>query len=248
MALDQEPGRRLDRDRHRRAPLHRPDQRLRRDRQRRGPDAADGDPVGRRQRREAALPDHRTRSRSARRRSARRAPSSCRTSSSRTPIRGATRGGPPGPCTRADGAGRPRSRPVRRTARSTWRRWASSPAPKDKNKPALVVGTWMGNSDNSAPPNGTVALETAASLWQAFFNDALRDEPIAQFNNQPKGLTQVRGRRQQRAAARAVHPPDVQGVVHQRHRRRRRSTTRRSASRSTRRPASCGRTAVSGRW
>ncbi len=65
-------------------------------------------------------------------------------------------------------------------------------APKDKNKPALAVGTWMGNSDNSAPPNGTVALETAASLWQAFFNDALRNEPIAQFNNQPKGLTQIR--------------------------------------------------------
>ena len=65
-------------------------------------------------------------------------------------------------------------------------------APKDKNKPALVVGTWMGNSDNSAPPNGTVALETAASLWQAFFNDAMRGEPLAQFNNPPKGLSQVR--------------------------------------------------------
>ena len=64
-------------------------------------------------------------------------------------------------------------------------------APKNKTAPALVVGTWMGNSDNSAPPNGTVALETAASLWQAFFQDAMRGEPIAQFDNKPKGLTKV---------------------------------------------------------
>ena len=63
--------------------------------------------------------------------------------------------------------------------------------PKNKNAPALVVGTWMGNSDNSAPPNGTVALETAASLWQAFFQDAMRGEPIAQFDDKPKGLTKV---------------------------------------------------------
>jgi membrane peptidoglycan carboxypeptidase len=64
-------------------------------------------------------------------------------------------------------------------------------APKDPNAPALVVGAWMGNSDNSAPPNGTVALETAASLWQAFLQDATRGTPIAQFTNKPKGLTQV---------------------------------------------------------
>jgi membrane peptidoglycan carboxypeptidase len=63
--------------------------------------------------------------------------------------------------------------------------------PKDKNAPALVVGTWMGNSDNSAPPFGTVALETAASLWQAFLQDATHGTPIAQFPHAPKGLTQV---------------------------------------------------------
>jgi penicillin-binding protein 1A len=65
------------------------------------------------------------------------------------------------------------------------------PAPKDKNKPALVVGAWMGNSDNSAPPNGTVALETAASLWQAFLQDAMHGEPITQFTNKPKGISKV---------------------------------------------------------
>ena len=63
--------------------------------------------------------------------------------------------------------------------------------PKNKTAPALVVGTWMGNSDNSAPPNGTVALETRRQLWQAFFQDAMRGEPIAQFDNKPKGLTKV---------------------------------------------------------
>jgi hypothetical protein len=49
----------------------------------------------------------------------------------------------------------------------------------------------MGNSDNSAPPFGTVALETAATLWQAFFQDAMRGQPIAQFESKPKGVTQV---------------------------------------------------------
>jgi penicillin-binding protein 1A len=63
--------------------------------------------------------------------------------------------------------------------------------PRDKNTPALVVGAWMGNSDNSAPPRGTVALETAASLWQAFLQDATRGTPIAKFPGPPKGVTQV---------------------------------------------------------
>jgi membrane peptidoglycan carboxypeptidase len=64
-------------------------------------------------------------------------------------------------------------------------------APKDLKSPALVVGAWMGNSDNSAPPFGTVALETAATLWQAFFQDAMRGQPIAQFEGKPKGVSQV---------------------------------------------------------
>jgi membrane peptidoglycan carboxypeptidase len=63
--------------------------------------------------------------------------------------------------------------------------------PKDPKAPALVVGTWMGNSDNSVPPNGTVALETAASLWQAFLTDATRGTPIADFKR-PPGIVQVK--------------------------------------------------------
>jgi membrane peptidoglycan carboxypeptidase len=63
--------------------------------------------------------------------------------------------------------------------------------PKDPKAPALAVGTWMGNSDNSAPPNGTVALETAASLWQAFLTEASKYTPVAQFARPPAGVVQA---------------------------------------------------------
>jgi membrane peptidoglycan carboxypeptidase len=62
--------------------------------------------------------------------------------------------------------------------------------PKDKAAPALVVGTWMGNSDNSAPPRGVVALESAASLWQSFLTQASKGTSIATFKR-PKGLVQA---------------------------------------------------------
>ena len=63
--------------------------------------------------------------------------------------------------------------------------------PADPKAPALVAGAWMGNSDNSIPPNGTVALETAASLWQAFLTDASKGTPIADFPPPPPGVSQV---------------------------------------------------------
>ena len=63
--------------------------------------------------------------------------------------------------------------------------------PKDPKAEALAVGTWMGNSDNSAPPNGTVALETAASLWQAFLEDATKGTPVAAFAKAPAGVVQA---------------------------------------------------------
>jgi membrane peptidoglycan carboxypeptidase len=59
--------------------------------------------------------------------------------------------------------------------------------PKDPKAPALVVGAWMGNSDNSIPPRGTVALETAASMWQAFLTQASHGMPIADFKR-PAGV------------------------------------------------------------
>ncbi len=63
--------------------------------------------------------------------------------------------------------------------------------PKDPKAEALAVGAWMGNSDNSAPPNGTVALETAASLWQSFLEDASKGTPVAQFAAHPPGVVQA---------------------------------------------------------
>ncbi|MGZ5556616.1 MAG: penicillin-binding transpeptidase domain-containing protein, partial [Candidatus Aminicenantales bacterium] len=62
--------------------------------------------------------------------------------------------------------------------------------PKDSKAPALVVGAWMGNSDNSAPPGGVVALESAASLWQSFLTQASKGTPIASFRR-PPGLVQA---------------------------------------------------------
>ena len=60
--------------------------------------------------------------------------------------------------------------------------------PKDPKAEALVAGAWMGNSDNSIPPNGTVALETAASLWQSFLEDAAKGTPVATFAKPPAGV------------------------------------------------------------
>jgi membrane peptidoglycan carboxypeptidase len=62
--------------------------------------------------------------------------------------------------------------------------------PEDPAAPALVVGAWMGNSDNSAPPEGVVALESAASLWQSFLAQASRGTPIATFPR-PPGVVQA---------------------------------------------------------
>ena len=62
-------------------------------------------------------------------------------------------------------------------------------APKDPKAPALVVGAWMGNSDNSLPRTPTVALETAATMWQSFLTEASRSMPIANFtDSKPSGL------------------------------------------------------------
>ncbi|HLY15310.1 MAG TPA: transglycosylase domain-containing protein [Candidatus Limnocylindrales bacterium] len=65
------------------------------------------------------------------------------------------------------------------------------PPPKDPKAEALVVGAWMGNSDNSIPPHGSVALETAASLWQSFLEDAVKGTPVATFAKPPAGVVQA---------------------------------------------------------
>ena len=58
--------------------------------------------------------------------------------------------------------------------------------PKDKDAPALAVGVWMGNSDNS-PNSGKLSLDTAAPLWSAILGEVTKGSKIASFSS-PKGL------------------------------------------------------------
>ncbi len=58
--------------------------------------------------------------------------------------------------------------------------------PKDKDAPALAVGVWMGNSDNS-PNDGKLSLDTSAPLWSAILADVSKGTPFASFKA-PGGL------------------------------------------------------------
>ncbi len=62
--------------------------------------------------------------------------------------------------------------------------------PADPTSPALAVGAWMGNSDNSQT-GGVFSLDSTAPLWQAFLSEATKGMPIADFQ-QPSGITQAR--------------------------------------------------------
>jgi membrane peptidoglycan carboxypeptidase len=52
--------------------------------------------------------------------------------------------------------------------------------PTDKTAPALAVGVWMGNSDNT-PNDGKLSLDTSAPLWSAILTEVSKGEKIAQF-------------------------------------------------------------------
>jgi membrane peptidoglycan carboxypeptidase len=58
--------------------------------------------------------------------------------------------------------------------------------PADENEPALAVGVWMGNSDNS-PNDGKLSLDTSAPLWSAILTEISEGMPIADFVR-PDGL------------------------------------------------------------
>ena len=58
--------------------------------------------------------------------------------------------------------------------------------PKDPKKPALVVGVWMGNSNN-APNKGSLSLDSSAPLWSALLEEVSQKYPIAKFSP-PGGL------------------------------------------------------------
>ena len=52
--------------------------------------------------------------------------------------------------------------------------------PADKKAPALAVGVWMGNSDNT-PNDGKLSLDTSAPLWSAILTEVSKGEKIATF-------------------------------------------------------------------
>ena len=58
--------------------------------------------------------------------------------------------------------------------------------PKDKSKPALAVGVWMGNSNNE-PNRGSLSLDSSAPLWSAILQDISSGYGIASFRA-PGGL------------------------------------------------------------
>jgi membrane peptidoglycan carboxypeptidase len=59
--------------------------------------------------------------------------------------------------------------------------------PSDPTLPGLVVGVWMGNSDNS--PTGSLSLDSSAPLWSAIMSDISQGMPIESFSRvKPAGL------------------------------------------------------------
>jgi membrane peptidoglycan carboxypeptidase len=52
--------------------------------------------------------------------------------------------------------------------------------PADETSPALAVGVWMGNSDNS-PNDGKLSLDTSAPLWSSILTEISKGLPIAEF-------------------------------------------------------------------
>ncbi|MDH5243826.1 MAG: penicillin-binding protein, partial [Chloroflexota bacterium] len=62
--------------------------------------------------------------------------------------------------------------------------------PKDKDAPGIVVGVWMGNSDNS-PNKGSLSLDSSAPLWSAITEAVSKPYPIASFKA-PGGLDRAK--------------------------------------------------------
>jgi len=58
--------------------------------------------------------------------------------------------------------------------------------PKDPKAPALAVGVWMGNSDNS-PVKDTLSLTSSAPLWSRILTDVSQGMPMADWK-EPSGI------------------------------------------------------------
>ncbi len=63
--------------------------------------------------------------------------------------------------------------------------------PKSSKDPQLVVGVWMGNSDNT--PTGSLSLDLAAPLWSRIMRGVSTGEPSATFEaSKPSGLVSAK--------------------------------------------------------
>ena len=58
--------------------------------------------------------------------------------------------------------------------------------PKDKDRPALAAGVWMGNSNNE-PNKGSLSLDSSAPLWSALLEEVSQKYGISKFRP-PAGL------------------------------------------------------------
>jgi penicillin-binding protein 1A len=61
------------------------------------------------------------------------------------------------------------------------------PMPKSKKQPALAVGVWYGNSDNTSPNLGLLhfSLDNAGRTWAAFVRDYMNNKPAPGFRRPP---------------------------------------------------------------
>ncbi len=63
--------------------------------------------------------------------------------------------------------------------------------PDDPNAPQLIVGVWMGNSDNSPPQGGDQPAYAATGpgrVWRAFMREYTRGDALATFGGPPAGI------------------------------------------------------------
>jgi membrane peptidoglycan carboxypeptidase len=92
------------------------------------------------------------------------------------------------------------------------------PPPKDKDAPALAVGVWMGNSDNT-PNDGKLSLDTSAPVWSAILSEASKGMPMASFvDSRPKGIVTAKvdaftGQLPGASTTRTVNELFIQGTV-----------------------------------
>ena len=56
--------------------------------------------------------------------------------------------------------------------------------PDDPNAPAIAIGVWMGNSDNTRT-KGVFSLESTAPLYQAFLTEVVKTHPAGTFEEPP---------------------------------------------------------------